>query len=461
MTRYHYYLLLIFSIGLIIACNPEENEPDGDKEYEGYTLVWSEEFNENISTANWVYELGDGTDYGLAPGWGNAEKQIYTSSSQNSLIIPDDGNSVLGIFAKKEAGEYRYSSAKLTTQGLQSFRFGRIEARIKVPQGQGLWPAFWLLGDNITEVDWPGCGEIDIMEVIGHQPNVVHGSTHYTNSENRAASTTQGYDSGENLSEGYHVYRLDWTNESMIFSVDDNVIQETFIEEDMKEFLRPHYIILNVAVGGNWPGLPDESTVFPQTMYVDWVRYYSIDDFVAPDAPALDIDAETIGSVDGELAQHALNDERDQFGDVVIKAYGDGGEPTLSSSSTAINGDSSLLLSYPGGSWGGAFFILDPVIDFSSFADKNLFFSISADEGLEDLEIKLESVATAASVFLVDYTGTDVGNGFVEYSIPLADFMALGLELNDFKIPVALWNPKDVNGEYWIGDVLLDNVYFE
>ena len=156
--------LLAFS-----ACNSDdEPTPDTGSPYEGYTLVWSDEFDANISSDNWVYELGDGTAYGLPPGWGNAERQLYTSSQNNSLVLEDEeGNSVLAIVARREPGDNRYSSAKLTTQNLHSFRYGRVEARIKVPQGQGLWPAFWMLGDNISEVDWPGCGEVDIMEVIG------------------------------------------------------------------------------------------------------------------------------------------------------------------------------------------------------------------------------------------------------------------------------------------------------
>lgn len=451
-------LYLVFVFSLFIACNNEDIDPK-DGEYEGYTLVWSDEFNTDISTENWVYEIGDGTAYGLASGWGNAERQVYTSSSNNSLIIPDEGNSVLAIFAKKEAGDHKYSSAKLTTQGLQSFRFGRIEARIKVPEGQGLWPAFWLLGENLTDVDWPGCGEIDIMEVIGHEPNLVHASTHYTNSENRAASTTDALDAGASLANDYHIYRLDWSPESMIFSMDDNVVQETFIEADMKEFLRSFYIIFNVAVGGNWPGLPDESTVFPKTMYVDWVRYYSKDDLVIPEAPILDINEETIGSVSGDLAKLAFNESLNQFGNMVVKTFGDGGEPAIASSAIAIEGDSSLMLSYPGNSWGGAFFILEPVIDGSNFANSNLKFSLNAPETLTDIEIKLESVSTAASLFLANYSGVDIGSGFKEYTIPITDFS--GLDLSDLKIPFALWNPKAADDSYWVGEVLLDNVYFE
>ncbi|MBT8230559.1 MAG: glycoside hydrolase family 16 protein, partial [Bacteroidia bacterium] len=204
------YIFLILCLALVISCNSDE-EPTATEGYDGFTLEWSDEFNAGINLANWTYELGDGTDYGLAPGWGNNEKQLYTDSQDNALIkSDDDGNSVLAIIARKTSDD-SYTSAKLTTQQLQSFRFGRIEARIKVPVGQGMWPAFWLLGDNFSFLDWPGCGEIDIMEVIGNQPGVVHCSAHWTNGENRLSSDSEGLDTGDNLGDDYYVYRVDST----------------------------------------------------------------------------------------------------------------------------------------------------------------------------------------------------------------------------------------------------------
>jgi beta-glucanase (GH16 family) len=443
-----------------LACNKEDTPPAEDG-YEGYTLIWSEEFNEDISEENWVFELGDGTAYGLPPGWGNAERQLYTNSINNANIQPDDErNSVLAIIAKKEPGNNKYSSAKLTTKNLHSFRFGRVEARIKVPEGRGIWPAFWMLGDNHNvEIDWPGCGEIDIMEVIGHEPERVYCSAHYTNGENKLSSNIESYVASQSLSEDYHIYRVDWTPTELIYSLDGTVVNQIPIEDDMKEFLRSFYIILNVAVGGNWPGDPDGTTVFPQKMLVDWVRVYSKDGLNPPAAPALDVEEETLGSVSGSLGAFALNSTLGQFSNAVLKAYGAGGEPEVFASGTAIDGDSSLLLSYPGGNWGGAFFVLDPTMDASSYAAGKLKFSLHYPPELDDIEIKLESVATAVSLFMKDYSGVDVGNGFVEYTIPLSDFD--GLDLTDLKIPFALWNPKDANGDYLAVDVLLDNVYWE
>jgi beta-glucanase (GH16 family) len=450
--------VILISAALFFACNKETDNPkDG---YEGYTLEWSDEFNANFNTNNWVYETGDGTDYGLPPGWGNAERQLYTTSSQNSIILGDDeGNSVLAIIARKEPGNLKFSSAKITTQNLHGFRFGRIEARIKVPEGKGLWPAFWLLGENITEVDWSGCGEIDIMEVIGHEPNVLHSTVHYTNSDNKHEGDGSGYDFGQSLSQDYHIYRLDWTPEKLIFYLDEIMVHEVEIEEDMKEFLRSFYIIFNIAVGGNWPGDPDETTEFPQQMYIDWVRVYSKDDLVKPDPPVLNIEEETIGNISFDLPRFAFNEAMEQFDNLAAKTYGDGGEPDILTSDIRVEGDSSLLLIYPGGGWGGAFFVIEPEIDASDLAGTTLKFSLNSPAELSDLEIKLESVGTAVSLFLKDYDGTDVGNGFLEYSIPVADFT--GLELSDLKIPFALWNPKDQNDEYLSGEILIDNIYFE
>ena len=451
----------LIAVLFIISCKSDDSGPkSSDSDYDGYTLIWSDEFNANLNSSNWNFELGDGTAYGLPPGWGNSERQLYTDSGNNASIQPDEeGNSTLVITARKEPGNNKYSSAKVTTQNLQGFRFGRIEARIKVPEGRGMWPAFWLLGDNRNEIDWPGCGEIDIMEVIGHEPNVWHSSVHYTNSENKTGSETVGYDAGANLAADYHIYRLDWTPTEMEFSLNGTVTHTAPIENDMKEFLRSFYIIFNVAVGGNWPGNPDETTTFPQKMQIDWVRYYTKDDFNPPAPPELDIEEETLGQISLSLPPHAFNDNLGQFSNMIVKSFGDGGEPEISTSTETVDGDSSLVLNFPGDSWGGAFFIVNPTVDVSQFQSGNLKFSLKVAPELSDIEIKLESVATAVSLFLINYSGEDVGNGFLEYTIPMTDFE--GLDITDLKIPFALWNPVDANGEFIQTEVLLDNIYFE
>lgn len=453
-------IFILFSLALI-SCSDDE-DPGATSGYQGYTLVWSDEFNDSqINNLNWTYELGDGTDYGLPPGWGNDELQIYTNDEANSYIETDaDGVSALVISANEESAG-NYTSAKLTTQGLQSFRYGRIEARIKMPFGQGMWPAFWMLGDNITEVDWPGCGEIDIVEMVGFQPNTAHGTAHYTTSEKKhnGIGGSEMIPNG-NLSDSYHNYRVDWSPTELIFSLDEVPYHTVTLESDMKEFQRSFYLILNLAVGGNWPGSPDSSTSFPQKMYVDYIHVYYKDDFTAPAAPELDIDEETIGiNIPPDRAQHAFNSTLSQFPGIGLKSFGGGGEPDIISSDVSIEGDSSLLFSYPGDNWGGGWFEMDTPLDMSSFANGNLVFSIQQSGVLADAEIKLEAVSNSAAVFLVNYTPTPVANDFVQYTIPISDFS--GLDLNEIKIPFAFWNPTDSNGEFPTVDVLIDNIYWE
>ncbi|MFZ9047042.1 MAG: glycoside hydrolase family 16 protein, partial [Cyclobacteriaceae bacterium] len=167
-------LLVIISLAVLMigisACGSDSEMEMKIPPIEGYTLEWSDEFSGNaIDLDNWGFETGDGTDYGLAAGWGNNELQIYTSEEGNASIVKDDGLSVLSITALDD-GAGGYTSAKLTTKNKVSIRFGRIDVKAKLPEGQGLWPAIWMLGDNKDEVDWPGCGEIDIMEILGNDP---------------------------------------------------------------------------------------------------------------------------------------------------------------------------------------------------------------------------------------------------------------------------------------------------
>ena len=448
--------LIIF---VLAGCkNDDTNSVDDITAPEGYTLTWNDEFEgTEINTSNWVYELGDGTAYGLAPGWGNGEKQLYTNSTSNSKItIDSDGNSALVIIANEESAG-SFTSAKLTTQNLQSFRFGKIEARMKLPEGKGLWPALWMLGDNITEIDWPGCGEVDLFELLGDAPNTLYNNVHYTNAENKHNEMLGTYVLGTgNFSDNYHIFRLDWTPESMVFSVDGEQTHMISIGTDMKEFQRSFYLILNIAVGGGWPGDPDNTTVFPQEMYIDYIRVFEKDDFTAPTSPPLIMEEEALGTFLD--AGKAINSNFTGFGDLVINSFGGGGEPDLTISTTSVDGSESVALSFPGGNWGGAFFEMIPT-DLSSFASGNLVFSINKPAALVNAEIKLESPATNAAVLIKDYTPVEIENGFLEYTIPLVDFA--GLDLTQIKIPFAFWNPTDANGDFPVADVLVDNILFE
>ena len=231
-----------------------------------WKLIWSDEFDgQSVNTSNWTYETGTGTN-----GWGNNELQYYTSRPENVTIE----NGMLVITARQESYSGRnYTSARIKTQGKKSFRFGKIEARMKLPIGQGSWPAFWMLGDNITFVGWPKCGEIDIMEHINSE-NKVYGTLHWDNSGHVSKGGSTFCDVTQ-----FHVYSIEW-NESIIqFFVDGQSYYYQSIANGINstdEFQNPFFIILNLAIGGNWPGNPDGTMQFPIKMYVDYVKAYEL-----------------------------------------------------------------------------------------------------------------------------------------------------------------------------------------
>jgi beta-glucanase (GH16 family) len=453
-------LILIIAVpGMFSACNKGDDDTNNKIEIpEGYSLVWSDEFDgTTVNPAYWQYETGDGTDYGLPAGWGNAEKQIYTNSSDNSSIENDGGVSVLAITARED-NPGAYTSARLTTRDLISLRFGRLEIKAKLPEGQGIWPAIWMLGNNNDTIAWPGCGEIDIVEVLGHEPSVLYTSLHYTNGTQGRGDIQNVYQLNTgSFSDGYHTFTLDWTPDSLTWGVDAQQVFQAKIEADMKEFLRSFYLIMNVAVGGNWPGDPDGTTVFPQTLYIDYVRLFSKDGLQVPSSPPLNIEEETIGQIiEPNIGDNAIREGFTDLGNLAVVAYGGGGEPAVLTSDIAIDGDLSLVFDFPGGNWGGAYIELEAAKNLGNYA--YLKFSLNKPTSLVSAEIKLESPSGGAIVFLEDYTGVPEAEGFVEYTIPLADFT--GLDLTQVTIPFAIWNPKGAYQNFVAATVLIDNVYF-
>jgi uncharacterized protein (TIGR03437 family) len=238
-------------------------------------VIWSDEFNAAAGSApdstKWTFDIGGSpTDN----KWGNQEWETYTDSRDNSY---QDGNGSLVIKAIKNT-DGSYTSARLKTQGLFSFQYGTVEARIKIPFGQGIWPAFWMLGNDIDTAGWPKSGEIDIMENIGKEPATVHGTVHAPNPNGSDASSGGSYDSpGGKLYDDYHVYAVQWTDQSVKFLLDGKQYFEatpSMLPSGSWVFQHPFFLLLNVAVGGNWPGYPDATSTYPQTMLVDWVRVY-------------------------------------------------------------------------------------------------------------------------------------------------------------------------------------------
>jgi beta-glucanase (GH16 family) len=232
----------------------------------GWELIWQDEFEgEKVNLDNWLFNTG-------ASGWGNNERQFYTDRPENARV--EDG--LLVIEARQE--EYlgsKYTSARMITQYRHSWAYGRVEARMKLPTGQGIWSAFWMLGEDIDQVGWPACGEIDIMENIG-EPDTVYGTLHGPGySAGDGVGLSYRY-KGSALHEDFHVYAVEWSEGEIRWYLDDELFLVLTERDVFGEWVydHPFFIILNLAVGGTWPGYPDETMVFPQRLYVDYVRVY-------------------------------------------------------------------------------------------------------------------------------------------------------------------------------------------
>ncbi|MDH7451936.1 glycoside hydrolase family 16 protein [Luteimonas composti] len=242
-------------------------------------LVWADEF-ETIDAASWSFETG-------GHGWGNQELQYYTDGG-NAFIQCDTlaGSRVLVIEARRGApagascwyGACQYSSSRMVTRGRQEFRHGRIEARMRLPQTQGVWPAFWMLGGNFATVGWPLSGEIDIMEHVGSEPTLTHGALHGPGYSGGTTPFTGTHDLGRRVDLDYHVYAVEWDDHGFRWFVDDvqfHAVTRAQVEaHGAWVFDQPFFLLLNVAVGGSWPGSPDSGSQFPQRLYVDWVRVH-------------------------------------------------------------------------------------------------------------------------------------------------------------------------------------------
>lgn len=257
---------IFVSMSLITSCSTSETQ----KVTNFTQIVMQDEFDVDGApdASIWKNDIGTGIN-----GWGNNELQYYTDRNQNVKVE----NGYLLITAQKENYEgASYTSAKLKTKGLFEQKYGRFEARIRVPFGQGMWPAFWLLGANDDEVQWPNCGEIDIMEIRGQNPTTVLGTVHGPGYSGGNA-ITKSYNLGnDRFDTDFHIFGIEWGPDYINYYVDDvlyNQIKPTDVTGSWV-FDHPFYIIINLAVGGNFVGSPTSETVFPQTMLVDYVRVY-------------------------------------------------------------------------------------------------------------------------------------------------------------------------------------------
>jgi beta-glucanase (GH16 family) len=245
---------LFFLLCLLAACT-QSKEP-------AWKLAWSDEFNYSglPDTSNWRNEVGFVR---------NHELQYYTAHRIENTIV--NAGNLLIIGRKEPFDSAGYTSASLTTDGKHNWTYGKIEARMKLPKGQGMWPAFWMLGQNIHQVGWPRCGEIDIMEHINSE-DILYGTLHWDNethvsSGNKVQCTVARF----------HNYAVEWDRDSVKWFLDGARYHSVCIKDSINstdEFHKPHYIILNLAIGGDWPKNPDETTQFPDTVFVDYVRIY-------------------------------------------------------------------------------------------------------------------------------------------------------------------------------------------
>lgn len=265
----------IFVLTALFICSVAGCSLSGEKspgKNDRYELVWFDEFNGGgiPDPDKWEFQTG-------GHGWGNREWQFYLDGVNNAVQI--DGKLV--ITAREENHEGKdYTSARIMTKNTATFTYGKFEARIKLPSGQGIWPAFWMLGENIDSVRWPFCGEIDIMEMIGGQgrENTIHGTAHWADEEGKHTYIGNKITLAEgSFSDDFHVFAVTWGPEKIVWYMDGTPYHEQEISSDgMHAFHKPFYLLVNLAVGGNWPGYPDETTIFPQCLEVDYIRVYAL-----------------------------------------------------------------------------------------------------------------------------------------------------------------------------------------
>ncbi|UAM98969.1 glycoside hydrolase family 16 protein [Polaribacter litorisediminis] len=285
----HKLIILSISSIILISCKDKEvkNNTEPKKENilskietkynpsDGWELTWSDEFDaEAINENNWTAQV-------LKAGHFNDEWQRYTSSNENAYI--ENNCLVIKAMHKSDVhGMDQYTSARMHTGNKQSFKYGKISARIKLPEGKGIWPAFWMLGANINEIGgdtpWPKSGEIDILELYGSKDDgMIEANIHFADSNNKHAqmgAVPFKLKEGK-FADNFHVFELEWDSEKMTWFVDGKQFASTSITADhLSEFHKEFYILLNLAVGGTYAGRPDKTTKFPQYMFVDWVRVY-------------------------------------------------------------------------------------------------------------------------------------------------------------------------------------------
>ncbi len=272
------FALIIFSLLSVFLCDSARAQAQVVYRKTAFKDEFNKPVNTPIDSSKWTAETGGG-------GWGNEELQYYTTNIANAF---HDGQGNLVIKAIKLTpplnltcwyGPCQYTSARLITKGKFDRKYGKFEARIKIPAGQGMWSAFWMLGNNIDQVGWSTCGELDVMENIGREPSTVHGTIHGPGySGVNGITSSYGLSNNNRFADDYHTYASEWTENKIQFYV-DGILYKTITPQDLPAgktwvFEHPFFMILNLAIGGPWGGAPDQTTVFPGEMKIDYVRVY-------------------------------------------------------------------------------------------------------------------------------------------------------------------------------------------
>lgn len=261
------YVILLLGV-FLFSCNEKEKTASKEEVKQERLLIFEEEFNDSLlNTATWSYDLGDGCPN--LCGWGNNERQLYSKEN----VTLSDGK--LLIEATKR--DSLYYSGKIHTKKNFEFQYGTVEVKAKLPTGHGLWPAIWMLGNDIDTKGWPACGEIDVMEYVGKKPSVIYTSMHTSSSFGNTVNSKQT--SIQNIEEGFHVYKMNWTKEAITFFIDNKEVYQ-YAPKDKNDktwpYNKPFYLILNMAIGGNFGGPEVDESIFPKDFQIDYIRVYNI-----------------------------------------------------------------------------------------------------------------------------------------------------------------------------------------
>ncbi len=419
-------------------------------------LIWSDEFNgTSLDATKWNIEKGYGSG---DSGWGNDEWQLYTDSSSNVRVA--GGNLVLtarcdsGVCDKRDGS---ITSARINTKGKFSTKFGKIQARIKTPNGKGMWSAFWMLGTNFDSVGWPKSGEIDIMEMhfLYSNDRTTHTAMHWWDESAAAGSEWTYYTNyktfTESLSSDYHIYEIDWNEGRIIGKIDgQSFFTRTIDPNTMTEFLNDFFLIFNVAVGGTLGGAPDATTVWPQEMSVDWVRVYGSTPVTPPAAgDTKGIYSET--HTNPKLPYSKIINSADWSGNITIPVE-NSTDVTPKEGSYVLSADYQLGLNK---GWGGIAFNFGGV-DISDYSALVFSLNSSALTGFFNLGVEFEDGYTKKSqVALSSYTPKQSGN-WATYEIPFSAFPTVDFKYVSY---LGFYTPKNSSGTAIAGKLYFDDIY--